>query len=507
MEERIKDELKNTKKSVADKETKENIEKRKLKIIIANPPWPGKGYGTRSNIRWPHRRGDKILTFPIYLAYTLALLKKEGFDAKGIDAVEKEYGINQFVEEVKKEKPSIVFIEVSAPSLNYDLETGFKLKNEVNCLTAFVGPHITYDHKKIIDNYSFVDFCLRGEIEFTARALCYALEKKIDLKSVDGLTYRKDGKTVVNQDRKLIENLDSLPFSDRDDFKIIDYQQAFYAGSNTALMLSSRGCPARCTFCHWPDTFTGHVWRTRSAKNICDEIEVLIRKYNINGIYFDDDTFIVDKEHVKSLCNEMINRKFKLSWHCMARVNNIDEEILSLMKKAGCIEIFYGFESGSEEILKESNKAITKEQIRNAVRITKKADICASGSFIIGLPKESNKTIKETINFAKELRADYVQFALASPFPGTKLYEECKEKGLLCLDSWEDLDGSKGPIIRTEHLSRKELEGVLRKMYINYYTSPSIIIQNLKSINSLSDINRIYRGFKSVVSRVLFYGK
>ena len=479
-----------------------------MKVVVANPPWPGEGYGTRSNIRWPHRRGDKVLTYPVYLAYTVSVLKKDGFQTKGIDAVDKEWGISEFVEQIKEMKPDAILLEVSTPSINFDFETAHKLKEAMpNLFIVLCGPHVSYFHQSVIDNYRFVNACIRGEFDYAMRDICRALRDKRDLKSVDGITYRKGSKTIVNKEREKIANLDDLPFPDREDFKLDSYQQAFFHGDRYALVISSRGCPFRCTFCLWPNSLFGHAFRARSAKNVVDEIEYLIKEHNIDGVYFDDDTFAINKKRVHDICDEIKKRGLKFYWCCMGRVDTIDEEMLKDMKSAGCYEIFYGFESGSDKILNSVNKGINKEQMRKAVKITQQAGLVASGSFIFGLPGDSHKTVKQTLDFAKSLGADYVQFVLAAPFPGSKMYEEAMEKGLIKINSWSDFDGSCGPIMKTENLSREELGGIIRKAYISYYTAPRVVWSNLKKIRGFDDMKRIFRGARSVLSRIVYYKK
>jgi len=479
-----------------------------MKIVVANPPWPGEGYGARTNVRWPHRRGDKRLSFPIYLAYTTSVLKKNGFDVLGIDAVQKELGISDFVKEIEKLDPCVIIMEVSTPSIMHDIETAKQLKEIMpNIFIALCGPHISYFHENIINDHEFVDACIRGEFEYATRDLCFAINEGRDLKSVDGITYRERGKVIVNPERERIQNLDELPFPDRKNFKIEDYQQAFYCGKKTALMITSRGCPFQCIYCLWPNTIFSHQYRMRSPKGVVDEIEMLIKEEGIDEIFFDDDEFTINKKKVSGICNEIIRRGIKIKWHCMGRVDVVDEEILSLMKEAGCYQIFYGFESGSEKMLKSMKKGITKEQMKKAVGLTKKVGMVAGGSFVFGLPKESRETVKETMNFAKKLKADWVQFTLAAPFPGTPFFEEAKNKNLLKIDSWSDLDGTHGAIIKTETLSREDLEGIIRKAYMSYYTSPGIVWQNVKRMRNIEDMRRIKRGVKSVFSRIFYYKK
>lgn len=476
-----------------------------FKVIIANPPWPGEGYGTRSNIRWPHRRGDKVLTFPIYLAYAVAILEKEGFDVKGYDAVDLEDGIPKFVARIKKDQPDIVLLETSTPSILHDLNTAERIKREVGCKIVLCGSHATYYAKEIMHDHLYVDFILKGEFDISIKDLCKALQSKKSLNEVSGLVYRGIA-GIASNPVTLFENIDDLPLPDRKQFKIENYQQAFFGGKKTGLVITSRGCPYHCTFCLWPEVLYGHKHRQRSPKNVVDEIEFLI-KQGVDEIYFDDDTFIVQKQWVIDFCNELKNRNISIPWLCMGRVNTVDSESLKVMKKAGCQEIFYGFESGSQEILNDSNKAITKEQVNKAVRLTQKAGIRATGSFVIGLPNESRETIKETIDFAIKLHADYVQFTIAAPFPGTKLFEQVKDAGLLEYNSWEDFDGCHGPILRTKYLTKKELEGLQRKMYRQYYMSYPVLLQNIKSVRNLSDIRRLIRGFNSLISRYIFYKK
>ena len=480
-----------------------------MKVVIANPPWPGEGYGARSNVRWPHRRGDKKLAFPIYLAYAVSLLRKSGYQVKGIDAVYEEMGITKFVETLKKINPKVVLLEVSTPSIMYDLETAENIKREMpDTLVVFQGPHATYFHESIINNYRFVDVIIRGEFEVTIKDICDAVKNKRNFKTIRGITFRdRNGKTVVTPERPLLRDLDSLPYPDRKDFPIERYQQAFYSGKKTAIVLSSRGCPFQCTYCLWPSTMTHRRYRIRDPKKVVDEIEYLIRKEGIDEVFFDDDEFTVDKEKVRSFCSEMIKRGVNIKWHCMGRVDTVDMETLSLMKKAGCYQIFYGFESGSEKILKHVKKGITKEQIRNAVKLTKKAGIVCGGSFILGSPYESKETVNETIKFSRNIGADWVQFTLCAPFPGTPMYEEAKSMKLLEIDLWADFDGSHGPIMRTKYLSRKELSGLQRKAYISYYTYPKVIFTNITSIRNIHQARRIIRGIFSVLSRILYYNK
>lgn len=477
-----------------------------MKVIIANPPWPGKGFGARTNVRWPHFRADKCLAFPIYLAYASALLKKSGYDVFAIDTVEKELGIFKFASLVKEKKPNIIFLEISTPSIMYDLETAQMLKAVMpDCLIAVCGPHATHFHEQLAKDYNFIDICIRGEFESTMADICSAIKSGKELGEVQGITWKNKNKVVINKAREFNKNLDDMPYPDRESFKIENYQQAFYSGKKTALLISSRGCPFQCTFCLWPSTVGGKIYRARAPKDVVDEIEYLIKHYNVDELFFDDDTFALEKKRVIEICNEIKNRHLKIKWLCMGRVNTVDEEMLRHMKEAGCYQIFYGFESGSDKILKSVKKGITREEMVRAVKITQKIGLVAAGSFVFGTPEESMETVRETLDFAKKLKADWVQFTLAAPFPGTAFFDEAKAKDLLEINSWSDLDGAHGPIVKTKYLSRKQLEGIIRKAYASYYLSPGIVGVNLARMIKTKSIKRIYRGAISVLKRIIYY--
>lgn len=479
-----------------------------MEVVIANPPWPCDGFGARTNVRWPHKRGDKCLAFPIYLAYASAVLKEDKFNVFAIDAVEKELGIFNFVSLLVKEKPALILLEISTPSLAFDLETAQMLKSDLpGTIIAVCGPHATYFHEELIRDYNFIDICIRGEFEFVLLDLCRALRDNLSLHSVEGITFREKHKAITNKGRIFNADLDNVPYPDRVSFNIDDYRQAFYSGKKTAMVISSRGCPFNCVFCLWPSTVGGRKFRARTAKNVVDEIQYLVDKMGVDEIIFDDDTFTLDNQRVKDICSELIFRNLKIKWLCMGRVNTVNEELLRAMKEAGCYQITYGFESGSQKILDSMRKGITKDQIRKAVKLTKKAGLSVAGSFVFGMPEESRETIKETLDFAKELNADYVQFVLASPFPGTDFFKFVKEHNLLLIDSWSDLDGTKGLIANTLYLKRDELQGLIRRAYLSYYTSPKVIYANVTNSIKHNNFPRLLKGASSVLSRIFYYKK
>jgi len=271
-----------------------------------------------------------------------------------------------------------------------------------------------------------------------------------------------------NEDRPLIQDLDAIPFPARHIVKSESYREAVFAGRRCATIVSSRGCPYRCVFCLWPRTMYGRRSRARSPENVVDEIEHVVNEYDIDEIYFDDDTFNLNKSRVMKICEGIMKRYIDVKWMSQCRVDKVDLELLKEMKKAGCHYIKYGVESGSQGMLDAMKKGITLEDARTAFRLTRKAGIKTQAFFLFGLPWGTHETIRETIEFAKELEPDSAQFAIVVPHPGTELYNMCLEKGWLKYDSWEDFDCRKA-LIETENLAARDVEEYRIEAYKKFY--------------------------------------
>ena len=476
-----------------------------MKVLLLNPPWYTKsGFGVRSNSRWPHTRKDKALPFPIYMAYTAAVLEQNNIEVKFIDAVAEKWPLSQVVAEVKKGDFDLVVIESSTPSIDFDLTTAKKIKNKTKKPVALIGAHPTVFAETILKDNNFINFIARGEFEYTILDLCLALSKGKKLKEVLGLTYRTNGKIISNSSRPLIQDLDALPFPAWHLFKMEYYAQHLYK-SPSVLMISSRGCPHRCIYCLWPQTMYGHKFRTRSTKNVVDEIEYLIAEYGIKAIEFDDDTFTIGKKRVLSICKKIIKRDIKISWSCFGRVGT-DKEMLVAMKKAGCEFIKYGVESGSQKLLDRCKKNITLDQARKTFKKTQEVGIKDYGTFMFGLPGETWKTVNQTIEFAKELDPYAVQFSIVTPLPGTKYYDELKAKGLLKTTRWQDFDGAGKAVVATEEMSKEELEKAFALAWKRFYLRPSYILKTLiRYSRSFQDLKRLIKSTGSFFKRYFYY--
>jgi radical SAM superfamily enzyme YgiQ (UPF0313 family) len=479
-----------------------------MKVLIANPPWPGPGYGARSDVRWPHKRSDKYIEYPIYLSYAVAVVEEAGFDVSFIDAIMDELGIEEFARRVADLAPRLALIETSTPSIDWDLQTAAAIKQQSpGTFVALMGSHVTYFDRETIAENPAVDAVIRGEFEYTAADLARALDAGADLSGVPGLTYRDaDGDPARNDDRLLFEPLDDMPFPARHIVRGEGYRAGIYSGGNPTAMVSSRGCPYRCTFCLWPDVLYGHKFRARSAENVVDEMEQAARTYGHDEVYFDDDTFTIDRQRVLDITRLIRERGLEqeMEWIAQCRVDTVDREMLEAMKAANCGYILYGVESGSPQMLKKMRKGITLDKIRHAFKLTHEVGIKTQAFFLFGIPGETQETINETIDFAKELNASSTQFAVAIPHPGTALYEECKANGWLTSEVWADYT-SESSLIETPWLSADEVEAARIRAYQRYYWRPRFIVGQALKVRRLADVQRLARGANSVRARIRFF--
>jgi len=476
-----------------------------VKVLVANPPWPGPGFGARSDVRWPHKRSDKYIEYPIYLSYAVAVLGEAGFEASFVDAIMEELSIEDFASRVAGESPDLVVLECSTPTINYDLLSVQKIKERLpDTFAVLAGSHASVFHQQLLAENPDLDGVCRGEFELTARHLAQTLAEDGDLSQVEGLSYREDGEVRVNPPRPYLADLDQLPFPDLDIVPCDGYRAGIYSGKKPTAMISSRGCPYQCRYCLWPQTLYGHRFRARSATNVVDEMERAVRDYGVDEIYFDDDCLTIDKRRVMEMCRLIDERDLHVDWICQARVDTVDREMLEAMKAGGCHYILFGVESGSPRMLRAMRKGMSLDRARDTFRLCHELEIKTQAYFLFGFPGEDEESVSETIAFAKELEPDSAQFAVVIPHPGTELFSMCQEKGWLVYESWEDFAACNS-LIETDSFSREDAERARIRAYREFYFRPSLILKALSRIRRWKDVQRLYRGGLSVLSRVSFF--
>lgn len=474
-------------------------------MLLTNPPWETeRGYGIRSNSRWPHIRPDKHLQFPIYLAYAASVLEKAGHQVRVIDAVAEEMTAGTFLEAVRGFNPDIVFMETATPSFKQDINNALAIKKAGFPVYLF-GTHVSVFYKQVLEQNTVLDGCIRGEFEYTIRNIANGQAKD----EILGLAYWDDQRQAVqvNPDADMISNLDDLPFPDRKLFNLAHYQ-IHLDPQPSALLVASRGCPHGCTYCIWPQTLYGHKHRMRSPQNICDELEMLIQNYRIVFFRFDDDVFLLNPKQVIAFCEEFLKRGLekRLKWACFGHVNSYHEDMYKMLARAGCCRIDFGIETGSEKILKIINKNISIEKAKQTFRACRSRHIRTFADFMIGFPHETKEDIQKSIDLAIDLDPDYIQISYVVPVPGSQMYFDGIDKGHIDPDLPFEKYDSTGQVINTKDITAEELKHLYNKFWKKFYLRPRFISRELlRALSSPREFKRVTRGFMSFYKRV--FGK
>jgi anaerobic magnesium-protoporphyrin IX monomethyl ester cyclase len=348
------------------------------------------------------------------------------------------------------------------------------------------GAHPTIFHDELVRN-NICDMVIRNEGESPIMELA----KNTSYQLIPNLTWRNSvNEVIINPDSTKYVNLDKLPMPAYEKLPMLLYHSALGAARQEPAigMITSRGCPGKCTFC-FPGMFGSQI-RIMSAPRIIQHIEHLQRNYGIREISFYDDTFTASNKNVAELCQLILKKEIKLSWSCFTRLDTVTPELLLLMKKAGCHQIMYGFETTNECILKTINKQTTLRQFQNVLAWTRAAKINVRGAFMLGNPGETESSMDKTINFAKNAGIKYAVFNITTPYPGTTLYKEFLQKNSLLHQDWNLYDRAQ-PILKLDTVSDEIVQKYYYKSYRDFYLRPTYILRHIFSIRTLSEL-RIY---------------
>jgi radical SAM superfamily enzyme YgiQ (UPF0313 family) len=438
------------------------------------------------------------------LAYLAAVLEKNGYEVKIIDCT---LGIthSQLLELLIKEKPQVVGITGTTPVFESMKKVAQDAKRYLNDAIIVVGgAHLTAMPQESMQ-FPYFDVGVLGEGEATLLELIRRIEntgKASDLENIDGIIFRKDNQLIKNRVRDFIKELDSLPFPARHLLPALSQYSptpASYRRLPLGVMMTSRGCPSRCTFCD--RAVFGSSYRERSAENVVSEIEELIYKYGVREIRFFDDTFTLNKKRVIKICSLLKARKIKVPWTCLTKVTEVNEELFKVMKSAGCWQVLFGLESGDAQMLKLLKKGNTIEQNERAVKMAHKAGLSVRADFIVGTPGETMESLKRTLDFAIRLKLDYAHFNKFIPFPGTELYDMLKKMGYNFDFSKECriLDHS-AIMYSPQGLTKIEFKEFLDAANKAFYLRPSYIFRRMLSIRTLTELQGQIRGFFAIAN-------
>lgn len=408
------------------------------------------------------------------LLYVAAMLKQGDHEVRTFDLT------NDPRARIDFSYPDVVGITCVSAQFKAGLRLAQEAKKEGK-ITLMGGSHPTFTVRETLET-GLVDFLVRGEGEHTTLELVNELAANghgNDPSGILGISWvnRKSGQVADSPDRPLVKNLDDLPLPGRDSINLEPYRSFMIDYRPAINMITSRGCPHKCSYCV-SSLIAGSVYRMRAVRNVVDEIELLLKEYGFGSIFFSDDNLTASPKRTRELCREIGRRGLYFRWWCMSRVDTLvkSEEMVREMAEAGCHQVFLGFESPKDHVLKLYNKKVKARDEAEAVRLLKKHKIKVHGGFMIGAPNESRGDILATIDFPRQLKLEYAQFGIVTPLPGTPFYREISPR--LKTRDWDQFDGGHA-LFDTDHLCGKEIEKLLKKAYLRFFTSPHKLLTYL----------------------------
>ena len=460
-----------------------------LKTLFLNPP-SFENFDGGAGSRWPATREIESFWYPVWLAYPAGML--EG--ARLLDAPSHHVSGEETIDMAKEYEFLVLF--TSTPGFPGDILLARAIKQANPTIKiAFVGPHVTVLPEKSLRDCPEIDFVCRKEFDYSVTDFA----KGKPLADIPGISFLKDGKIVHNPDSPQIQNLDELPHVTevyKRDLDVKNYNVPFLLNPYVSLY-TTRGCPAQCTFCLWPQTLSGHPWRKRSADDVAAEMAKAKEMWpEVKEFFFDDDTFNIQKARTIELCAKL--KPLGLTWSCTSRVTT-DFETLKAMKDAGCRLLIVGYESGDQQILKNIKKGATIERARQFTKDCHKLGLVIHGDFIMGLPGETHETINNTISFAKELDVETIQVSVAHAYPGTELYDYAVKNGFMVGDNkMVDEGGHQLAQIQYPGLPADDIMAAVHRFYDEYYFRPKAVYRILrKAVFDSNDRKRLYKEAKS----------
>ena len=477
-------------------------------ILLVNPPTPDGGLWIRTQHRVGRRTRENMVWPQVSLAQMAALLHPV-YTLQIIDANAERMGWDEFEKQLDYYQPKYYLTQLTAPTLQNDMYGCFLAKARGAVTIAF-GTHITPIPRETMLPFPALDYGLVGEPDLTIRDLLDHLEGRfvqrsteiqrifanhdpsyqqsfhedgsVNLHGIKGLVWRKGQEIIVNFPRPFIASLDDLPIPMHELLPLQKYRMPLIKGPFT-FIVTSRGCPAGCTYCIKHVSYQ-YTTRLRSPDLIMKEMWRL-KELGINNLHMYSDLFTVSRDQVVELCQRMIDENIQIKWMSNSRVDFVDEEMLKLMGKAGCRLISWGIESGNEQILKHARKGAYPEKAERALRWAKDAGIMNWGYFIIGLPGETEATIRQTIDFAKKLPLDIALFHVAAPYPGTPFFFEVVREGWFRKGTrWEQVDMDKGTVLDYPELSAERILYWQKRAFREWAFRPGPMFTYLKMLLS-----------------------
>ena len=471
-----------------------------MKIALINPP----SLFAYGKINTGHN-----CSFPLGLGYLASYVRQFGHKVALFDPEASRTPLNRMWEQIHTFAPDLAGFTSVTPNFTVAGRLANEAKGRLGCYVIMGGPHVTALPETSLAATPNLDAVIRGEGETSLQVIAEQFDHhgKLDFHRVPGATFFQDGRFHRTPRSKNIEDLDVFPYPARDltDMSWYRLHAHFQRGRKSATILFSRGCPSKCTFCG--NIVSGRKLRTASPRYFVGELEMMVHDYGIRHFHIVDDCFTADIEKVEDICDLIISKKLPITWFCFGRVNTLrDERIIRKMKKAGCVYILLGVESGNQQILETMKKGITLDMVEECCAVLRRVRIQYFNSFIIGNESDSRETVRETIDFAKQLRSVMAGFNILIPFPGTavfnRYYKDLKQP---------DTDWSKfcsvGDDIpyepRHTELSKNDILQLTAQAYRRYYFDISQLVRILAFVKNLGILFSYLKGAYGLGRQVL----
>ncbi len=478
----------------------------RLNITFLNPPFM-KDFSRPQ--RSPAVTKSGTLYYPMWLAYATAVADDNGYGVDLIDAPADDLDLDAVVERIKAFGPRMVVVDSSTPSIYNDAKVCARLKSELpDLFIMMVGTHVTALPEESLTLDQSIDAAAVSEYDYTVTDVAAAIESGNDISGVPGIVTKIGGKIVNTGRREFIKDLDAIPFVSRIYKRFLNIDRYFNANALPPMVTitTSRGCPYPCTFCVYPQTLTDHTMRVRSVANVVDEIEYIVSEFpEAKTIFFEDDTFTINRKRCVEIAEEIIRRDIKISGTVNARAD-LDLDTMTVMKQAGFRLMCVGFESGNQQLLDNIKKKNKIEKMSRFMADAKKAGLLVHGCFMVGLPGETKETMNQTLDLALRLNPDTAQFYPIMVYPGTEAYDWYKERGLLTTDDfskWITPGGLHNTVIKSDELTPDELVSFCDHARRRFYLRPGYIAYKVaQTLTNPAEIKRNFRSAQTFIKYI-----
>lgn len=463
-----------------------------MDVLLINPPWEKRADDTRARFK-------VISCLPsLGLGYIAACLEREGVKVRILDLNVERAGLKDIAKALSSlgSAPRFVGVTSAATTIYSAIEIAGMAKEAFPGVKTMLGGVQPTVMPEFVLSSPNVDYVIRGEGEGTVIDL---VALGADPSKIKGLSYKIDGVQVHNPERTPIANLDEIPFPAYHLFNIKKYHppEALFRRLPAINLIASRGCPFRCTYCATQTIWSGKL-RMRSIENVIEELKILTGRYGIKEISFSDDTLPAVRSRIIRLCEEIVKNRIDITWSCNAIVKFVDEDVLKLMKRAGCHHICYGIESVDKDILRNINKNIKVEDAERAIRATKKAGIACRASFMFGNQGETVESMKKTLEFTLRTKPDFALFNISTPYPGTPMYNWARKNGYLASEDLTLYTASKC-LVNLPTVPAATVEEYTRYAWKKFYSRPGYIMGRLFKIRSAYDVKAYFNAFVSLL--------